>query len=424
MRAKKSFYDSKTRKAYAKGQEIEATGAHARRLRRMGLATGKPEEGEYVIRRMCVGTRGQVYKSGLSPGTETSATYRYKYTAGCDCYDPALVFGNFRAEIGGDLPGDNDITVKASIEYTAPNGSTLYFPVYFGQERSTVIKPGAIIESDPLALTLPKGVVFYVRTYVSVASLGQKWPVGLTTIAANGDQKAAGSDATAGAAMSNIFEFGYHPILITGIQSDPVPTILMVGDSIVAGQGDSPNDMGYLVRALNGPFGNYPYTNIARQGTEADSLVNKTDRIRIMLAKYHTHAVVNYGTNDINNAVALATKQSYVVALCEELRMRGLDVWHVTCTNRTTSTDSWATTGNQTPVQYFEAGANSKRAQWNAWIRSMPAHIDGYFDVADALETARDSGIWKAGKTADGVHPNQSGFIDAAAAIDFSKFLI
>jgi lysophospholipase L1-like esterase len=94
----------------------------------------------------------------------------------------------------------------------------------------------------------------------------------------------------------------------------------------------------------------------------------------------------------------------------------GLPVFQNTITPSTTSTDSWATTGNQTPES-----SNAVRVQVNDWIRTVPSPLSGYFEIADLAETARNSGIWKAGYTSDGLHPNATGHSALAAGIDVSK---
>jgi hypothetical protein len=52
--------------------------------------------------------------------------------------------------------------------------------------------------------------------------------------------------------------------------------------------------------------------------------------------------------------------------------------------------------------------------------------VSAYFEVADTVETARDSGIWKAGYvyTTDGVgvHPSATGHAAMAAAINTALF--
>ncbi len=368
-------------------------------------------------KRIAVGTKGQIPNNGLSNGADQSATFRIKHIAGCDSHDISLVYPNWRTEAGtGDQDGDNDIMVKATIEYVNADGATTYFPVYFNGVRTTTIKPGGMVESDPVAIDLEKGDVFYTRSYVSVTTLGEKWPVGKTIYAENGDGASLGTDATDGGATGTVGIYGYTPISIIGTPKNKgEKAFLLVGDSIMSGGSDGSNDLGYMVRAIEDK---YAYTMISRGGTTADGMANSANIKRMLLAKYHTHAFINFGTNDINNSTALATIQSRILAVCKQFADRGLKVHYMTCTPRTTSTDNWATTTNQTTANsYFSAGAASKRGLFNAWIRSLPSPLNGYFDVTSAVETARDSGIWKALYTADGIHPNDTGYAAAAAVI-------
>ena len=100
----------------------------------------------------------------------------------------------------------------------------------------------------------------------------------------------------------------------------------------------------------------------------------------------------------------------------------------------TSSTDGWVTVENQTP-----GGVNPTRLAWNAWLRdgapliagaaaatgtTDPAAVrvgsaghplDAVLEVADALESSRDSGVWTPGYTSDGLHPNPTGHAAAAA---------
>ena len=369
--------------------------------------------------RFAVATRGQIANQGSSPGTETSATFEYKHVAGCDSHDISFVYANWRTDIGaGDVDGANDITIKAALKVTNLEGVTLYFPVYFNGARSIVIKPGGTIESDPIAINLKKGDVFSSLTYVSVGSLGETWPVGLTVYGENGDGKANGADTTAGGANATVGVYGYHPVCIVGTPDVGIvrtPSILIVGDSVACGGGDGMNDKGFMVRAINN---SYPYTVIARGGTTADEMVNKTGRRRIGLAKYHTHAVINFGTNDINNGTTLSVIQSRILDVCKQLASRGLKIYYATFTPRTTSTDNWATTVNQTTSNaFFVAGENSKRGIQNAWVRAKPAYVHDTIDVTAMVETAKNSGIWKAARTDDGIHPNDAGHTDIAVMV-------
>ncbi len=108
--------------------------------------------------------------------------------------------------------------------------------------------------------------------------------------------------------------------------------------------------------------------------------------------------------------------------------------WVCTVPPITTSTDSWATTGNQTVVN-----GETPRLQFNAWARDTTHWaadgITGIFDIADVCESTRNSGKWAVSggvnalgtsiaqvMTDDGIHPLGYGNQLMAAASDFTRF--
>lgn len=106
------------------------------------------------------------------------------------------------------------------------------------------------------------------------------------------------------------------------------------------------------------------------------------------------------------------------------------------------------TSGTFTTTAGQTAGAhNATRAAVNDWIRAgapinsttlayvpvgtvgaltagQPGHpLIDWFETADTVETARNSGIWKANYTEDGTHPSSVGHAAMAAAIDTTRFV-
>jgi hypothetical protein len=81
----------------------------------------------------------------------------------------------------------------------------------------------------------------------------------------------------------------------------------------------------------------------------------------------------------------------------------------VTIPTRATSTDGWTTLENQTVTN-----GGAERLELNDWIRTLPEGLDGYFELADLIESSRDSGKWRTFETEnyitdDGTHPNDNG---------------
>ena len=68
--------------------------------------------------------------------------------------------------------------------------------------------------------------------------------------------------------------------------------------------------------------------------------------------------------------------QTDLVAVWQQVASLGIKVIAVPFTPVTTSTDKWATLGNQTPV------ANATRQTINTWIKTVPAPLYGVIDFA------------------------------------------
>lgn len=354
-------------------------------------------------------TRNCTYNQGLSDGTQQTVTYTIRHRALKNATDVSLVFGNFHANLG-DIKGPNNITVKASIEV----GGVRY-PVSFDGDDSIVIKPGKVAETDKLPIEILEGAYFYSLTCVSVATLGEKWPLGITTTPANGEGKTIG-DITVTGTPTTSFEFAYSPVAVRGMVK-PSSNVLIVGDSIASGQGDSPNNLGYIVRALTAEGINHQV--VSKGGEKAENFKGKGRIIRMSTISGQTHAIVEYIVNDIMTGRSVAALKADLLDIWTALAMRGLKLYQTTCTPTTTSTDAFVTTGNQA---ISNAANEARRKEMNDYIRTCPHPLTDFIDVADIVETSRNSGIWKAGITSDGIHPNVAGHALLAAKFDTALF--
>lgn len=380
-----------------------------------------------VATRTAIGYQ-DLYNVG-SYGSHTSATYRWMHVATTNASDIRLVYGNFYSPVGsGDTVGPNNIQVKATLEY---NGN--YYEVLFGGQTTVTVNPGGIVVSDPVNIYIPKGTVYYTRTLVTVTTGGQQWPVGLTlynTTAGSppanysGEWVAYDADFTTSNPTSGQYtwgQYGFSPLAIVGTPQSykSTPSLLVVGDSETMGGGDSPNDNGWILRALNT---NYGYLMVGRGGQNASVVVGTMRRFRFALAKYATHAFVELGTNDFGGATPTHTftqVQGYLTDIYTELVNRGIKVYGVTIPPRTNSSDSWATANNQTAINTaYQAGGY--RDQLNSWIKAGGGGLlSGYIDCASVLSTTNASGdpVWIPGYTSDGIHPNPTGHAAIASAL-------
>lgn len=355
----------------------------------------------------------------LSDGVLTTQTARLKSTATRDVCGIRLGFGNWNAS--GD--GPNTVTVKAAVE----TSGGVIMPVFFNGASSAILNPGGLLVSDPVGIEFADGDQFWTRTNVTVAS-GEKWPIGLTTENYSGGpgEGATNSDATLSGTISTSFTGVFSPVLILGASpANPAPVIALLGDSVISGLSDqssgggSQGDQGFAIRALNS---NFAYVTLGRGGERASQFVAPaTSQARKRLLDGATHAIVNYGINDaVNNRTAVQIEGD-LTTIYTWLTKRGITVYGTTITPKATSTDSFATVGNQTPI-----AQNAARVTVNNWIRTTPAPLAGYFETADTVESSRDSGKWAVGMVtvADGTHPNRAGHAAMAAVIDTSFFVV
>lgn len=368
--------------------------------------------------------------NGQSNGTDTTATYRYGHKITSSCYDVRLVYGNYVGNGVTVSDGPNAITVKASIEpvvnaVVGSGAAGSVWPVTFNGAQTATIQPGGFVVSDPVPLSAVAGQFMYTRTNVSVTA-GGKWT--LSQYVGGGDRTyqdgfTIGSDITGtGAITGSTFGAGYGPVAILGILaagvSDP-KTVLIVGDSKAYGSGNTTQDQSYLVQACQNAA--LAWVNIARASELASGFSGTARRQRMPLAAGCSHAIVEYGINDINGGATLATVQASLLSIWTDLAARRLRVYQTTVEPVTTSTDGWLTTANQTTTS-----GNTVRVNLNNWLRAgapidpvtkaavavgtsgvliagvsghplavCSAYPYGCIEVADLIESARDSGKWK-----------------------------
>lgn len=359
-----------------------------------------------------------------------------------------LVLGNWIANNTGEIsPSGGSMTEWAAIEY--PSG--FYTPVEWGTASGTahassiVIAAGADVTSDPIPVAISHGAKFRVWRYRAFTSgtAGTNMPVSASAVSSYDDVAyfgftvlptmdpmaivtgATGSKGGTSAAMSQVC----YPLAILGLSS--VPSVMLIGDSRCSGRADSTSSalnsgadyarggVGEVARSVGYAR---PYVNM---GCETDTIqqFNLQHTYRARQQAYHTDVVCQYGINDVTAGrtapvilAALQTAWGYFPTK---------NMWATTIQPVTTSTDAWATTANQTVT-----AGNPVRTSLNNSIRAVPSPLKGMFEIADVVETARDSGIWNviAGvgtPTGDGTHeaPLLYQYIQRSGAINPSRFV-
>lgn len=330
-------------------------------------------------------------------------------------------------------------TVGCAVEV----GGVLYQLTAAGQAK-VALAPGAYATFGPLSATVEAGAALPVRTFYSMAA-GANIPFvkGTKLDSVLGEGESAEVDLTlpnSGAVSGTGSAYGYGPLSIRGQAPTSAVSVAALGDSI----GESGNDYGghiraFIARALDAA--QRPFTNYAKWGQAAAHMYSAGTKTAAWDAQVgttldgSTHVICAYGRNDMT--ATLTDIKATFIGLWGLAAADGRKVWQTTVTPSSTSTDVWATVASQTVT-----GNNPTRVAFNDWIRdgapmiggvgavtgtTDPAAIragatghslKGFIEVTDTVESARNSGLWKAGTlTDDGVHPTAAGHIAMAAPV-------
>jgi hypothetical protein len=189
--------------------------------------------------------------------------------------------------------------------------------------------------------------------------------------------------------------------------------VLIFGDSRCSPLGSldtATNAFGSVGEVARSISKRYAFINASDPG-ESFTAISVGFTKRQHLVNWTSHVIVSLGINDFTAGKTSANCLAYLVTICSGL-LAGKSVYTCTVAPKSASTDSWATTVNQTA----DATSNAARISYNTTMRtSPPPYISGVFEVADQIESSRDSGLWKVsgaafGYTADGLHENSNGF--------------
>jgi lysophospholipase L1-like esterase len=370
---------------------------------------------------------------GVSPtfsAAGTSAlTTRSVHTAKTAATSIQVVYGNNYT---------TSYTVGAAIEWAG----TLY-PLTFSGAAKKTLANGQFAISDPLPITVTAGASLPVRSYYTGADGAYiPWVNNDTLHSGWGEGEIANQDLTlagSGAITANGSSFGRGPTGIHGLTVASTVSALVCGDSITEGGNDtSGTPKGFASRALLAA--GLPYTNAGKWAEQAGGLYSGGSTTALFNARFHpqmlsaaTHVLCEQGRNDVNNVNTVASLMAIYLGLWGALGAYGAKVYQTTITPSSDTTDAYATLAGQT-VRTAQS-QDTKRTTLNDWFRdgapmlagvAAPGTTDpaakragaaghpltGYIEVADTVESARNSGKWAvdAGAlTADGTHPNTTG---------------
>jgi len=394
-----------------------------------------------------VANRGSLnwFANSAGGGTNnyTRGEYRQKLTFGVVATsDIRICYGNYYSTSTGqtgEAAGLNPITVESGLELTSPVTTVR---ASWSGARTITIQPGAQVCSDPIPIDIPANGTAWLRTGVTVAS-GQFWPTASYFFGSSGDAFIESTSAVSQigntgdltvpsggtVASSNT---GFSALAILGVPRAKTRSAIIIGDSIsvgVADNGDGNGNYGFISRAL--VANQIPFSKLGRQSEMVQGEAGVNGILRRLYTRYATIAVTNGGTNDLLAGRSAVQIQADLTTLWRALKARGVKVYHVLLFPRTTSSDAWATPGNQAFMSGYAPG--STRDQVNAWVKAQVGIlIDGYFDPSAYIEDAANPGKWASpasaalqnapsvALTTDGTHPNPAA--SAALSIGLTSF--
>jgi lysophospholipase L1-like esterase len=357
------------------------------------------------------------------------AMSRSAHDAVCPISKLAVVAAGFYIQAGD--PSERALggsqTVTASVEYPSGTFTQITFD---GGSTSGTCPDGGILVSDEMDLgfTIPQGATFWIRMF-------RDSPTGVLFNgfhnSARGDRAEFGTSLTDKTLSGSIGQAGNNssgPQAVLA-RNSTAPGILVMGDSKTTRYFDTAMSTTAADEGLRGEIcrslGGYAFNNIATSALRANTW--STEAVaRAAMLPYYSHYIVNLGHNDAYvDARSAAEIQADLESIYSAILAANpaAKITAVTQTHKSTSTDNWATTANQT----FLSQTNQINSL-NAVIRAggMDGVNNGFIEMADEVSTARDSGLWKNdGSTAnlwtsDGIHetPFAYGQIEASGAVD------
>jgi|GEM_PF-2911723 len=272
--------------------------------------------------------------------------------------------------------------------------------------------------SDPIGIAIPPTSNFWVRSFVTISPNAFFIQNGVNSvgnygIGGGGYNNNTVTDITMGGTIADTFSFGYAPSLYLGRPMDGsgFKSICCLGDSwfsTVTAMYDTASPFDSTPQHSACYSNSTPLIPMYSIAIGGNTLVQElgTNWMGKNDGLYCSDIICEIGINDVRGAEASETTSAQIetnyVSLWTYYAARGIRIWQLTVGPNSTSTDSFATTNNQTGVN------TTIHQQVNDWIRTKPYPLSGYFDAAVVFETATNSNIWIPGMTTDGLHIKSS----------------
>lgn len=302
---------------------------------------------------------------------------------------------------GGTLTeaaGGGNITYTASVEY--PAGT--FTQIKWAGASSVVCASNTSVLSDFCTVSIPNGASFWIRTFANAATaiVFTDGNTGFPQIdLANGEayeySASTTTDKTMGGTINDVGAVSGPILCPTAIvATTKKPSVMILGDSRDWGFTDligSSGDLGDFARTI-GP--SYGYINAGCSGDSFSGYITAHTH-RVALGAFVSHIIVGDAINALRAGGSGQNKSSATV-LGELQTVLGYFPSHRRFTStlggpNPTSTDNFAALAgvNQT--------VNANHANiiaYNDAIRAGVANSLGYFEIADQVESSRNSGKW------------------------------
>jgi len=322
--------------------------------------------------------------------------------------------------------GPANLTMKAFVEY--PAGT--FTPILFAGAASKVVPAGFLAAGDTVAITIPAGARFWIRTVVTAIASGGSmvaWQTaGIANVVGLTDGAAAGDLGNSGTINPSTSGNVYGPVAIMGTvtTSQTARSFLLNGDSVMHGALDAASvgakgGAGYFQRAID-PL--YPWVSLACPGGTIQAQMAVTSKLSALVTAMNARGgfsdvITEHAINDLKAGRTVAQVEADHQTLHGLLG--GKRIWPATVGPRTTSaTNNWSTTPGDQVVR--SDGEWPNFAALNAGIRGGRTGAAGFIEAGNLYASGADSGYWAAHApqwTDDGTHPNSVGAAGIAAGL-------
>ena len=295
----------------------------------------------------------------------------------------ANFYGNTETAPGGVA------TVSAAVSY-----SNVITQLQFAGGQYTNIPNGQMAASLVTTIPLiPVGGVGYFRTFYTngagvILNQNGTGPLEYSGFGATGSDQSTNTTIPGGVGTGN---YSYGPLAILG--NTTKASVLILGDSRDWGVGDGPEQGSTTIppftrgiARLFVPY--YPFCNLSCPGDIWSSYTSVTNRM--FFTNFATVIWTDLGINEYT----VGTPSLLVNHATNFYRLFSVPVCAETISPRSTSTDGFLTTANQTPE-----GSDNYRTNFNSMLRAhtMP-NVSHFLDVARLTESdsvaGQNSGIW------------------------------